>query len=67
MDMKGSLYSPYDMLGVVRDSLSIAWDMLCQEVVMLAKEGDPPTIVFMFSTQFNHFISVHDLGKKAES
>ena len=40
MDMKGSLYSPYDMLGVVRDSLTIAWDMLCQEGVVLAKEGE---------------------------
>ena len=35
-----ALYSPYGLLGVVRDSFTIAWDTLCQEVVMLAKEGE---------------------------
>ena len=40
MDMQWSLYSPFGLLGVMRDSLTLAWDTLCQEVVMLAKEGE---------------------------
>ena len=40
MDLQWSLNSPFGLQGVVRDSLTIAWDTLFQEVVMLAKEEE---------------------------